>query len=324
MAIRRDQRVMVSVAITTYNGAKYLREQLDSIYAQTLPPEEVIVCDDGSTDTTISILEEYHRTKGLIYSINPHNVGYSANFFQAISLCKGDYVALSDQDDVWFPTKLEESISALSQIQGAGVISSQAQDTDASLNPLPIKESWGIAKEDQSVYASLISSRYSQGCTLMLNRAFINLFLPIVSANIRVFAQYPYDAIIGMIAVSIATKHNIPKPLMYYRRHDANVSGVLKSPQLSQKELIKLRPRYHHFMPDWRFDAAKDIETNFAALLKPDILPYYQILDAMHAAPTLIIGLRAMYRLPLSFRKKVEVTIYSIANNILCSFYAHR
>ena len=308
---------MVSVALTTYNGAKYLREQLDSIYAQSLPPGEVVVSDDGSSDGTLSILEEYHRTKGLIFYVNDERIGYSANFFRAISLCQGDYVALSDQDDVWFSTKLEESHAALSRMEGPAIISSQAEERDASMKPLPRKERWGISKEDQSIYASLISDRYSQGCTLMLNRAFIDLMLPIIQANITAFTQYPYDAIIGMIAVSIATKYNIPTPLMYYRRHNANISGNINRKHYSQRELVGLRPRYHHFMPDWRFDAATAISTHFATLLHQDILPYYQILDEMRTAPTLLKGLRAMYRLPLPLRKKAEVTIYSIANNIL-------
>jgi glycosyltransferase involved in cell wall biosynthesis len=93
---------MISLAMPTYNGERFLREQLDSIYNQTIVPDEVIVVDDCSTDGTISILEEYKKKYGLKYWVNEKNLGYNKNFEKAISLCTGDYIALSDQDDVWF------------------------------------------------------------------------------------------------------------------------------------------------------------------------------------------------------------------------------
>ena len=99
----------ISIAMATFNGEKYLREQLDSIYSQTLLPYEIVAADDCSTDRTTEILEEYRIKKGLKYLVNEHNIGVVKNFEKAISLCQGDYVALSDQDDIWFPEKLEKS-----------------------------------------------------------------------------------------------------------------------------------------------------------------------------------------------------------------------
>jgi glycosyltransferase involved in cell wall biosynthesis len=97
----------ISVALTSCNGANYLKEQLESVYAQSLLPDEVIVCDDCSTDNSIEILTEYKEKHNLRYFINDKKLGFVKNFEKAISLCSGDFIALSDQDDVWLPKKIE-------------------------------------------------------------------------------------------------------------------------------------------------------------------------------------------------------------------------
>lgn len=98
---------LVSIAMATYNGEKYLKEQLDSIYAQTYKNIEVIVCDDCSSDKTVEILDEYKEKYGLKYYINEKNLGFKKNFEKAISLCSGDFIALADQDDIWIESKIE-------------------------------------------------------------------------------------------------------------------------------------------------------------------------------------------------------------------------
>ena len=99
-----------SVAICTYNGGKYLREQLDSILSQTLPVEEIIVCDDLSTDNTLSILQEYKSEYPLLFTIhvNEKSLGVVKNFEKAINLCTKEIILLSDQDDIWFSEKTQK------------------------------------------------------------------------------------------------------------------------------------------------------------------------------------------------------------------------
>src|SRR5271168_1256902 len=95
----------VSVAMCTYNGAAYLEEQLESLALQSFPPEELVVCDDVSTDATPQILDDFARRAPFSVRIvkNSANVGYRRNFEQAIGLCQGEVIALSDQDDFWYP-----------------------------------------------------------------------------------------------------------------------------------------------------------------------------------------------------------------------------
>ena len=105
----------VSVILASYNGGKYIRNQLDSILAQTYPVYEILIGDDGSTDDTIPILNEYAGKYSHIIIIQPDrdNHGVNYNFKRLMDLASGDYLALSDQDDIWFPEKIEVMIKGI-------------------------------------------------------------------------------------------------------------------------------------------------------------------------------------------------------------------
>src|SRR5664280_13480 len=100
--------VNISIAMATYNGERFIREQLDSLARQTYLPCELIVSDDGSTDRTLEIVEDF--AKSAPFSVrayrNEQNLGYADNFLKAASLCDGEWIAFCDQDDVWFDNKL--------------------------------------------------------------------------------------------------------------------------------------------------------------------------------------------------------------------------
>ena len=98
----------VSIALATYNGEKYLREQLDSILSQSIQDFELVACDDCSTDSTLKILNEYAEKDFRVKVFtNEKNLGFKKNFEKAIFLCSGDYIALSDQDDIWTENHLQ-------------------------------------------------------------------------------------------------------------------------------------------------------------------------------------------------------------------------
>lgn len=106
-----------SVALCSYNGGRYIAEQLDSILQQTVPVDEIVVCDDGSTDNTAEILKSFERKhpgKFRIY-LNGQQLGVIKNFEKAINLCRGEIVFLSDQDDIWLPHKVETVLEYFSQ-----------------------------------------------------------------------------------------------------------------------------------------------------------------------------------------------------------------
>ncbi len=99
----------VSVAFCTYNGEKHLAEQLDSILGQSIHVDEIIICDDGSTDNTLIIIQEYGNKYPEVFKIfsNEKNIGYTKNFEKAIGICTGDLIFLCDQDDIWKLNKVE-------------------------------------------------------------------------------------------------------------------------------------------------------------------------------------------------------------------------
>jgi glycosyltransferase involved in cell wall biosynthesis len=105
----------VSVVMATFNGARFLEEQLRSLADQTLPPAELIVSDDGSEDGTLDIVEEFRRRSPfpVVVRRNERRLGYGENFLTATHLATGRYIAYCDQDDVWFPAKLETAVETL-------------------------------------------------------------------------------------------------------------------------------------------------------------------------------------------------------------------
>ncbi|HEV2607391.1 MAG TPA: glycosyltransferase family 2 protein [Xanthomonadaceae bacterium] len=105
---------LISVALCTYNGALYLREQLDSVLAQSEVTIEIVVIDDGSSDGTAAILEEYAaRDARIRWQRNERNLGPTASFERAMSLCGGEFIAPCDQDDIWHPQKLARLLAAI-------------------------------------------------------------------------------------------------------------------------------------------------------------------------------------------------------------------
>ena len=135
----------ISIALATYNGTRYLREQLDSFVAQSRPPDELVITDDNSTDDTISIIKSFASQAPfeIRYSVNEKNIGYTANFERAIQQCTGDLIFLSDQDDIWLPEKIARIEAEFEQNPAALLIMCDALlvYADGSQNPIYQPES---------------------------------------------------------------------------------------------------------------------------------------------------------------------------------------
>ena len=122
----------ISVALCTYNGEQFLSRQLASIQQQTRTPDELVVCDDCSTDRTLEILQDFAASAAFPVRItqNDDNLGFVANFERAIQLCQGDLIALCDQDDIWYPTRLERSLQEFTAHPEVGFVFSDADIID--------------------------------------------------------------------------------------------------------------------------------------------------------------------------------------------------
>ena len=224
----------ISVAIATYNGEKYLRDQLESLYCQTRVPDEVVVSDDCSTDGTIEILEEYKEKYGLKYIAHDNNLGVNKNFEAAIRACKCDYIAICDQDDIWFPNKIKESYNKIKEIEdGITPIVVSSQTYHINGEGKLISTSRHIIKDSSKAVSTLLfPPGVTQGCTLMFNRQLLDLLKPFPKSEIVL-----YDSYIGMTCASIGKKYNMSQPLMYYRHHSNNAvaSNLLKKDSTIRK-----------------------------------------------------------------------------------------
>src|SRR3954462_8301868 len=110
MAQNSDRAPLISVVLATYNGAPFLREQLDSVLGQSIEDIEIVVRDDGSTDETVEILNSYCTDSRFRLLSDDRRLGAAKNFGEAAMMARGLYVAFSDQDDIWLPYKLERSL----------------------------------------------------------------------------------------------------------------------------------------------------------------------------------------------------------------------
>ncbi len=227
----------ISVAMATYNGGKYLEEQLDSILSQTLRPAEIIICDDQSTDDTHTILENY-RNRGLLsYYINDERLGFIGNFKKAVSLCNhGNYIALSDQDDIWLPSKLSMAAEYMQKIDKAdspAMVYSDLILVDQNKNLInpSFRNELG---QGGYIYCleTLFFGCFVNGCTMLMNPAMRTYF-----ATIPENGALNHDTWISMIAYTFGKADIVPEPQIYYRSHGNNateVGGFKKKGRLSR------------------------------------------------------------------------------------------
>lgn len=211
---------MISIAMATYNGEKYLREQLDSILAQTVQDFELIVCDDCSTDSTMLILNEYaNRDSRIKVFENEQNLGFKMNFERVISLCKGDYIALSDQDDIWLPEHLEVLLSNI----GENILicaNSRLIDKDGNLLHQNMKPAhFFVSAYADKQFLQLLHTNFVQGCTAMFKSSLIKKVLPIPNEP-----SY-HDYWIALVAVLHGTIRYIPDVIVLYRQHEGTVTS---------------------------------------------------------------------------------------------------
>jgi glycosyltransferase involved in cell wall biosynthesis len=217
----------ISVALCTYNGEPFLRQQLASIQQQTRLPDELVVCDDQSTDQSLTIVRQFAASAPYPVRIfqNERNLGFAANFERAIRLCEGDLIALSDQDDIWYPNRLERCAQEFKQHPEAGLVFSDADIIDDS-NQLLGATLWqrlGFAGKRESElragqYVLLAKHRFVTGATVMFRASLRDRFLPIGKGWI-------HDEWIALIAAAFSELRPIGQPLIRYRVHGSQQVG---------------------------------------------------------------------------------------------------
>lgn len=221
-------RLTVSIAMCTYNGARFLREQLDSLAAQTYLPEELIICDDISTDETTNIITEFASRApfSVRLIINETRLFFQRNFIKAAAACSSDLIAFCDQDDIWMPQKLATIVAEFHD-KDIMVIAHQARLIDHESKEIASR----IIDADFAPIYNRLSCRpwnFSRGFTQVFRQK-INAFASLHQMTEGFSTQDPYishDSWIQVIGNSLGKVLWIDTPLAYYRQHEHNLFGI--------------------------------------------------------------------------------------------------
>lgn len=207
---------LISIVMATYNGEKYLREQVDSLLAQSYPTLEFIFVDDASSDSSLAILQEYASQDERIRLVtNPENQGLLATFETGIRAAKGEMIALSDQDDVWMP----EKISLLAGAIGShSMIYADSALTDAA-GIVTGKFSDHNHLCDYPTGLHYVFGTKAMGHAMLFKREIIDIALP--------FPDFVgHDFILGFAAAALHGVSYFPATLVNYRQHSSNTMGA--------------------------------------------------------------------------------------------------
>lgn len=233
---------MISVAMAVYNGEAYLAAQLDSILSQLSEEDEVVISDDGSVDGTRELLSEYAARDSRIRLINGPREGIIANFEHAIRECRGEYIFLSDQDDVWKEDKVEKVLKAFSDT-GAALVMHDAVVMNDDLTEVIYPSFFRFRGCKSGFFASILKNRYI-GCCMAFRADLRKDFLPIP----RVIQMH--DQWIGLQCDRYRRGTVLlDTPLLAYRRHGGansdfshnSVPTMLRNRLILLRELMKFR-----------------------------------------------------------------------------------
>lgn len=258
---------LVSIALCTYNGAAYIRQQLDSITDQSYTNLEIIICDDASADDTWKIIEDYQVTEPRIKLFrNEKNIGYNKNFEKAFTLCSGEYVAISDQDDVWEKEKIE--LMMKNWPSGSLFVYSLSgnfmNDDFTGRTEAPRVRYTAIDDLHKLVFNSPV-----HGHACMFKKELLHLCMPFP-------ADIYYDWWMSMHAAAAGTIGCIPLTLTWHRNHSQNSSRTLTTIKDREERDKQLRNQMIHFIETFcHSNRANNI------MEKDSLLTYTSILKRM-------------------------------------------
>lgn len=211
---------VISITLCTYNGERYLEEQLDTLVNQTYENLEIIIVDDCSVDSTMHILRQYeNKDKRIALYQNEKNLGYVKNFEKALSLCTGEYIAISDQDDIWSLEKIRLQYEAMKDnllvYHNSQLVSGDGSNLNRSVSDIINMYSGNNPK------VFLLHNSVS-GHAIMMKRAILQAAFPFPP-------NHPYDHWLAYIATTLGNVFYFSECLVKYRQHGLNETDILKS-----------------------------------------------------------------------------------------------
>jgi glycosyltransferase involved in cell wall biosynthesis len=245
----------ISIAMATFNGSKYIEEQLYSILNQTIKPSEIIICDDNSTDGTFEILQKFAELDSTIkiFANNP-GLGVTMNFNKALCLCTKEYTAMADQDDIWEPDKLEKQLRDIADFSNVPALSVHDLTTINSDGLVIEPSRWRCLGDNPEVpkHSLLFANKYN-GCTMMFNNALKKLavpFPPSVTIHDHWFVLNAFY--LGKIITN-------QTQLIRYRRHGNNTNPLNNNIPIKEK----IRKYFNHIFAKEHFKHEIALATAF-------------------------------------------------------------
>ena len=238
LGVERDESVTptVSVALCTFNGERFVGEQVASILAQHPLPAEIVLSDDASTDATVSIVEDAvarfsaeHPDGGVTLRVlrNPRALGVVRNFEQAVTATTGEFIILCDQDDRWVPGRIARELAAFADQPDLVLVHADANLIDADGKPLgdSLFRALGMTERERTLISSgralaaLLGRNLVTGATTMFRRSLLEPALPFPSS-------WVHDEWLAAIAAATGRVDFLPERLIDYRQHAGNVIGA--------------------------------------------------------------------------------------------------
>ena len=224
------QMSIISVVLCTYNGEKYIKRQIETILEQNPAPDEIIISDDGSTDGTLSIVNELlagEQDCKYIINRNQMNLGFVKNFQKALMLSEGDFIFFSDQDDEWMPNKTKTILAFFDDnpdiemvFSDGRTIDSNGEELDCNLwNSFGFGEKKQLREFHQNPLKFLLGKNIVTGATIAIRRSLINCIIPFPT-------ELVHDTWISYIAAIRGTLGIIELPLIRYRVHSNQTIGI--------------------------------------------------------------------------------------------------
>lgn len=267
----KNENLKISVVIAAYNGADFIEEQLDSIYHQTRPVDELLIRDDGSKDKTVEVVQKWieaHPDLNAKLLVGEENLGYSGNFAYLLNEATGDWIFLCDQDDRWHEDKVEKMLEASKEVPDAKLIASSFEfmNQEGEIYHLPLNEGWS----NQNLIPWLVENsgglnpvtkqqmllhNYFQGCAMMIRKELGEDY------NRRHDFNLPHDWFLALLASVSDDLYYLDIPLFDYRIHHSNTTGL---PQ-AKKETKWLRFR-RHYNRYYRTAVIRDMENVYSTI----------------------------------------------------------
>lgn len=291
MSASNDAPQRIAIVLSTYNGEAYIAAQLDSLIAQTYQDWRCYIRDDGSKDASITIVKRYaaQDPRFVFLEDQQGNLGVVQAYFYLFNKVDEDYIAACDQDDVWFPDKLERSLALLKRIETAkkipALVHTDSAFVDSQLNS--IRDKFIGKRGLKEGLNGIIIANSVQGGSILFNRA-------LNSESKKISAKLPYDYHLGMIAELTGARGFISDKMLYYRQHGTS-SIALNDAKLQDSEPSEISATLQVSLSNYRHVKQDFNALSWTETAKQQVADYFYLFEGSSKFKKLIILAKNQY-----------------------------